>query len=192
MRISAQQVNIAHVLDGSSSSGGSTNFDIEKEFVKNVTASFAESNLFANGGTASYVQFSWGVSGTDTGTFYSLDAFNNFVDNNTYIGGGNNICAGIIAASNHLNAAPDASVAFMFVVINRDDDVGSNVTNCADDARADGITLMAIGVGEEYVKIFDVNENGLISRPLTRACLIPRALRCSTSPQTLLLSLLSV
>ena len=51
MRFSARQVKIAINIDGSTSVG-SDNFETEKEFAKSLTASFAESNLFANGGSA--------------------------------------------------------------------------------------------------------------------------------------------
>ena len=70
MHISARQVNIALVLDGSGSVG-SDNFDIEQEFAKNLTAAFAESNLFANGGSASYVQFTSYVDASDTCLLYT-------------------------------------------------------------------------------------------------------------------------
>lgn len=154
-------MNIALVLDGSSSIDP-THFDIEKEFAKNVTAAFAEMSLFDNGGSASYVQFSWGVDDSDTGTFYSQDDFNDFVDANPFIGGATNIYAGIDAARELLNAAPNASDAFMYVVLDGNADYGYlNISDVADEARADGITLMSIGVGKEYVKMCLVNENKL-------------------------------
>ena len=137
-------MNIALVLDGSGSVGN-TDFLTEKEFAKNVTTSFAERNLFANGGSASYVQFSDLVNSSDTGTFASLDEFNDFVDDNPHVNGGTDIDAGIIAARQLLNAAPAASAAFMFVITDGISSIGS----AANDSRADGITLFSIGVGEK-------------------------------------------
>ena len=130
-----QKLNIALVLDGSGSVGN-TDFLTEKEFAKNVTTSFAERSLFANGGSASYVQFSDLVSSSDTGTFASLDEFNDFVDDNPRVNGGTDIDAGIIAARQLLNAAPAASAAFMFVTTDGISSIGS----AANDSRADGIT----------------------------------------------------
>ena len=138
-------MNIALVLDGSGSVG-SDDFEIEQEFAKNLTAAFAESNLFANGGSASYVQFTSYVDASDTGTFYSLAGFNDFVDANEYNGGFTNIDAGINAARALLNNAPNASASFMFVLTD-----GADTVTDADDARADGITLIAVGVGKEYL-----------------------------------------
>jgi len=133
---------------------------IEKEFAKNVTASFAERNLFANGGTASYVQFSSNVDDSDTGTFYSLADFNDFVDANDYIGGGTDIDGGINAARELLNNASAASASFMFVVTDGNDNVDD-----ADDARADGITLIAVGVGEKYLNLCAMSPRTSYPRP---------------------------
>lgn len=142
------QVNLAVVLDGSGSVS-STDFLVAKEFTKNITAAFAAMNLFINGGTASYVQFSSDVDPSDTGTFFSLSGFNDFVENDTQISTFTNIDAGIIAAQDLLNAAPSASAAFMIVLIDGDDNVGGdNVGNTSNNARADGITLFAVGVGK--------------------------------------------
>ncbi|CAM9945666.1 unnamed protein product [Ascophyllum nodosum] len=138
------RVNLAVVLDGSDSVG-SANFLVQREFAKNIIAAFAERNLFANGGTASYVQYSSFVDASDTGTFFSLKDFNNFVDNNQFNGGGtDDIDGGITAARYLLNAAPPASVAIMIVLT-----VGINIIigTAADDSRADGITLYALGIG---------------------------------------------
>ena len=138
-------MNLAVVLDGSGSVG-SANFLVEKEFAKNITAAFAERNLFSNGGTASYVQFTDSVDVNDTGTFYSLEDFNDFVDGNEYNSGARtDIDEGIIAARDLLNAAPSASAAYMIVLTDGISDIGT----AANDSRADGITLYAVGVGEE-------------------------------------------
>lgn len=136
------------VIDGSASIN-STDFLEAKEFAKNITAAFADRNLFINGSTASYVQFSSIVYPTDTGTFFSLDNFNAFIDGNIQRRGRTNIDAGIIAAHNLLNVAPPASTAFMIVLTEGDDNNGgNNVLLTSNNARADGITLFAVGVGE--------------------------------------------
>lgn len=146
--VHVQQVNLAVVLDGSGTIS-TLKFSEAKDFAKNIAAVFAARNMFANGGTASYVQFSSDVDPSDTGTFFSLSEFNDFVDSNDQIYAGTDIDAGIIAAQHLLNDAPPASAAFMVVLTDGEDNVGGdNVAVTADDARDDGITMLAVGVGE--------------------------------------------
>lgn len=72
------------VLDGSGSIA-SADWLLEKDFAKNTVAAFANRNLFDNGGTASYVQFSSSVE--SFGTFPSQSEFDAFVDGDDQAGG---------------------------------------------------------------------------------------------------------
>lgn len=139
------QVNVALVLDGSGSIN-STNWVLEKRFAKDVVAAFAERNLFENGGTASYVQFDWSLE--SSGTFYSLESFNSFVDGDVQGKFGTTISIGIAEGRRLLNAN-DSSASFM-IVITDGNDTSSDPSAApaeADTARADGITIFAVGIG---------------------------------------------
>lgn len=103
---------MAVVVDGSGSITAD-NFLLSKDFAKNTVAAFAEENLFVNGGTASFVQFS--SSANPGGTFSSQADFDAFVDAEEQISSGTNIANGIIAGQELLNAAADTSTSFMVV-----------------------------------------------------------------------------
>lgn len=68
--------------------------DWEKEqtFAKDAVAAFARRNVFENGGSASYVQFS--SFPLDMGTFYSEEMFDAHVDSLNQYGGGTDIVNG--------------------------------------------------------------------------------------------------
>lgn len=123
-------------------------WELEKEFAKNTAAAFAAKNLFTNGGSASYAQFSTFALTEDSGTFFSLEEFESFVDADEIIGGGTNIGAGIAQARSLLEDAPPASAAFM-IVITDGEQSGTLPKEQADAARAEGIEVFAVGVGGE-------------------------------------------
>lgn len=67
-------------------------FDLAQQFAKDTVEAFARRNIFDNGGTASYVQF----SGTtyDEGTFDSPESFDAHVDAVEQTGLGTDIVEG--------------------------------------------------------------------------------------------------
>ncbi|CAN0284302.1 unnamed protein product, partial [Ectocarpus sp. 12 AP-2014] len=105
------QVNVAVIIDASGSVG-TADWELSKEFAKNTVASFADQNLFTNGGSASFAQFSSDAS--EGGTFYSLEDFNAFVDADTKYSGGTDIIAGIAKGRELLSASP-TTTSFMIV-----------------------------------------------------------------------------
>lgn len=129
------------MLDGSGSIY-STDWELEKDFAKDVIASFESKNLFSNGGAAAYVQFSYGVA--SSGTFASSADYNTFVDADVQYGGGTDITAGISEGRDLLNASP-SSAAIMIVIT---DGNAYDPSVEADAARAEGTTVFAVGVGE--------------------------------------------
>ncbi|CAM9907142.1 unnamed protein product, partial [Hapterophycus canaliculatus] len=137
------KVNLAIIIDGSS---GITpeGFALSKEFAKDAVDAFADENLFINGGTASFAQFS--SSATAGGTFDSRATFDTFVDAKTQIGGGTNIADGVARGRELLAAAPPSTSDFVIVIT--DGNGGDpSVSCCSDAARAEGITVIAVGVG---------------------------------------------
>lgn len=143
------QINLAVVIDGSGSIDAS-GFEEEKDFAKNLAASFASRNLFANGGAASYVQF--GTYITNSTTTYSLTAFNTFVDGDPQSGSGTDINAGIAEARDLLAINP-ATANFMVVITDGQDE---NIYE-AEEARDEGTVIFAVGVGERPVKLYEVD-----------------------------------
>lgn len=92
MRVSSfSKVNIAIVVDGSASIGPDDWIE-EQKFAKDAVAAFASLNVFENGGTASYVQFT--SLPLDMGTFASEEAFNTHLDSLTQFEGGTDIVNG--------------------------------------------------------------------------------------------------
>ncbi|CAN0258633.1 unnamed protein product, partial [Hapterophycus canaliculatus] len=135
------QVNLAIIIDGSSSVNAA-GFALSKEFAKDAVDAFADENLFVNGGTASFAQFS--NSATTGGTFDSQVTFDTFVDAKAQIFGGTNIATGVARGRELLAAAPPSTSDFMIVIT---DGNGGDPSTEADAARAEGTTVIAVGVG---------------------------------------------
>lgn len=137
-------MNLALVLDGSGSIY-SGDWELEKEFAKDAVAAFNKRNLFQNGGTASYVQFSSSV--VSSGTFYSVQDFNDFVDADLQYGWGTSIDAGIAEGRLLLNLNESLAAGAVMIVIT---DGNSDLTSAeiqADAARDEGTVIFAVGVG---------------------------------------------
>lgn len=111
---------MAVVIDGSESIGVD-NFEVAKEFAKDTVAAFADKNLFENGGTASFVQFS--DSAESGGPFFSQEAYDYYVDRQEHINGSTDIASGIEAGRERLALAPEATVAFMVIMTDGNGDV---------------------------------------------------------------------
>ncbi|CAM9382994.1 unnamed protein product, partial [Hapterophycus canaliculatus] len=133
------KVNLAIIIDGSSSVNAA-GFALSKEFAKDAVDAFADENLFVNGGTASFAQFS--SSATAGGTFDSQATFDTFVDAKTQIFGSTNIANGVARGRELLAAAPPSTSDFMIVITD-----GNGGDPSADAARAEGTTVIAVGVG---------------------------------------------
>lgn len=137
------------VLDASGSINGRSGvdeWDLENEFAKNTVAAFASRNLFENGGTASYIQFSDEAISSEP--FSSKANFDAYVDSSRQVDGDTNIVAGI-AAGRELLKASSSTAKFMIVVT--DGDVSEWFDEPYDEAEAardDNITVFAVGVGE--------------------------------------------
>ncbi|CAM9665240.1 unnamed protein product, partial [Scytosiphon promiscuus] len=91
--VEANTVNLAVIVDSSDSVNDKRERNQSIEFAKDTVSAFADLNLFENGGTASFAQFSNSVS--DGRTFTSQDEFNTFVDNTPRLNGGTRINKGI-------------------------------------------------------------------------------------------------
>lgn len=155
------QVNLAIILDGSFSLSPA-NITLEQGFAKDVVAAFAERNIFENGGTASYVQYSIRVApGTHlfgSGTFLSADDFNDFVDFEGQPGGRTTNSIGIDEGREFLAANP-GSASFMIVITGgRSESITDATTAAADAARAEGIIVFAVGAGEFLVPSNDCSQ----------------------------------
>ncbi|CAM9675201.1 unnamed protein product, partial [Ectocarpus fasciculatus] len=138
--VTANTVNVAVIIDASTSVG-TADWELSKEFAKNTVASFAEQNLFTNGGSASFAQFSSDAS--EGGTFYSIEDFDAFVDADDKYSGGTDIISGIAKGRELLSASP-ATTSFMIVTT---DGEAADPQDEADAARAEGTILYAVGVG---------------------------------------------
>ncbi|CAM9502767.1 unnamed protein product, partial [Hapterophycus canaliculatus] len=136
-----RQVNVVFVLDGSTSIS-ENNFILSKNFAKDTVAIFADQNLFENGGTASFTQFSDEASLGDT--FSSQEDFDAYVDAEAQINAGTAIFTGIARGRELLAAAPNTRTSFMIVLT---DGNGGDPTAEADAARAEGTIVYAVGVG---------------------------------------------
>ena len=117
----------------------------ELNFTQEIVAAFAAQNLFANGGNASYVQYATDV--VSFGTFSSAEAFNDFVNSDIQARGGTNTAAGIDQGRLLLGVS-NTTAAFMIVITDGVSNTGGDPTVSADNARAEGITVLAVGVGE--------------------------------------------
>lgn len=106
------QVNVAVIIDGSTSVG-STDFLLEKDFAKNAVASFASRNLFDNGGAAAFAQFS--SSASEGGIFTSSEEFDAFVDDELQLFGGTDIIDGL-AKGRELLDTNEATASFMILI----------------------------------------------------------------------------
>ncbi|CAN0391436.1 unnamed protein product, partial [Pylaiella littoralis] len=137
--VTANVVNLAVVIDGSKSIGVD-NFEVAKEFAKDTVEAFADKNLFENGGTASFVQFS--ESAESGGPFFSQEAYDYYVDRQEHMNRSTDIASGIEAGRERLALAPEATVAFMVIMTDGNGDVADE----ANAARAEGTILYAVGV----------------------------------------------
>lgn len=106
-------MNLAIVFDGSASLSPD-NFIISKELAKGTVAFFADENLFENGETASFVQFSSTVS--YGGPFSSQEDFNTAIDAEIQLSNHTDIVAGMTRGVELLEDAPIAAGLFMVVV----------------------------------------------------------------------------
>ena len=138
------QVNLAIILDGSDSVVP-TEFAMEQEFAKSTVAAFAARNLFENGGIASYVQYSDYL--VSSATFTSAQDFIDFAAADGKDGGGTTTSIGIIQGRYLLGNKP-ASASIMIVITGGRSDSITATTAAADAARAEGILVFAVGVGE--------------------------------------------
>ncbi|CAB1109109.1 unnamed protein product [Ectocarpus sp. CCAP 1310/34] len=137
-------VNVVIVVDGSGSIV-SSDWILEQQFAKDTVAAFARRNIFDNGGTASYVQFS--TSTYDEGTFTSTESFDEHVDSVIQWGGDTDIADGIIAGRALLNENP---ASFSFMVLITDGESYTDPSTAAQETRADNTTtIFAVGVGSQ-------------------------------------------
>ena len=89
-------------------------FNLQKDFALSATATFAAKNLFANGGTASYVQASDRI--ISDGTFTSEVEFRDFVSADPFSGGSAlSLEAGIAKARARVHVS-SSDAAFMIVI----------------------------------------------------------------------------
>lgn len=140
---------MAVVVDGTGSVSDSE-WEDEIDFAKGIVAAFDNFTLFNNGGTASYVQLASSVE--SSGVFASLDDFNDFVDLDEPGFGRSDVVEGIAEARVLLNTS-ESSAAFMIVVT--DGTASTSPLNESDAARAEGTTIIAVGVGEDSGNIDD-------------------------------------
>lgn len=138
------QVNLALVLDGSSSIDGA-DFVLEQQFAVDTVTAFATRSLFDNGGMASYVQYASSL--VASGMFDSVEGFTDFSDADVQSGGVTMTNLGIDEGTALLGAT-DATAAFMIVITDGGSTDPAATIIAADAARAAGIMLFAVGVGE--------------------------------------------
>ena len=81
------------------------------------------------------------------GTFSSQEAFDEFVENDAQARGGTNSASGIDQGTVLLGVS-DPTAAFMIVITDGGSNAGDDPVTSADVARAQGITVLAVGVGE--------------------------------------------
>ena len=138
------QVNLALVLDGSDSIEPS-DYELEQQFAVDTVAAFAAPNLFNNGGMASYVQHSTTL--VSSGTFDSAQDLKDFLDADVHAHGYTYTNLGIDEGAALLTAL-DATASCMIVIFGGKSTIASDTVTAAGNARAAGITLFALGVGE--------------------------------------------
>ncbi|CAN0499072.1 unnamed protein product, partial [Laminaria digitata] len=136
--------NLALVLDGSGSVIAS-DFELEQDFAMDAVNAFALRNLFDNGGMASYVQYSSSL--ISSGMFDNAQDFNDFVDGDDQSGQNTATFIGIDEGTRLLGVNP-ASASFMIVITDGQSSSLTATTAAADAARAEGIIVFAVGVGE--------------------------------------------
>lgn len=88
-------------------------WELSKAFAKDTVEAFAEENIFENGGTVSFTQFSDVIPETGGGTFFSKEAVDDALTSETLDGGGTDLTLGIMTGSGLLAQAPPASASFM-------------------------------------------------------------------------------
>eukprot|EP00903_Cladosiphon_okamuranus_P021746 g19994.t2 len=143
--VAANTVNVAVIIDSSASVDSDEHF-LEKEFAKDAVASFSSRNLFDNGGTASFAQFA--ETATNGGTFDNIADFDDHVDNVSRTAGGRteaNVSVGLAKGRALLNAFSSTA---SFLILVTDGNAGGDPKVEADAARAEGITVYAVGVGD--------------------------------------------
>ena len=137
-------MNLAVVLDGSGSVK-SDEFALEQGFAMDAVAAFADRNLFDNGGMASYVQYAMVLA--SSATFDSAQDFNDFSDAAVQSGQSTVTSVGINEGTRLLGINP-ASASFMIVITDGQSSSLAATTAAANAARAEGIIVFAVGVGE--------------------------------------------
>ena len=165
------KVNLAVVVDGSRSVSAA-DFALEQDFAMDAVNAFADRNLFDNGGTASYVQYSTAL--VSSGMFDSALLFNDFVDADTQSRGGTTTSVGIDEGTRLLGINP-ASASFMIVITDGQSSSTAATAAAADAARAEGITVFAVGVGEPAAARCRSCQQILgakLSRPHGRSCML--------------------
>ena len=80
-------------------------------------------------------------------TFDSAQSFNDFVNADNQMGGGTNTFVGINEGTRLLGLNP-ATASFMIVITDGQSSSTANTIAAADAARAEGIIVFAVGVGE--------------------------------------------
>eukprot|EP00903_Cladosiphon_okamuranus_P012576 g11773.t1 len=139
-------VNVVLVVDGSPSVEPDE-FLLAQQFAEDTVEAFGRRNIFANGGTASYVQFS-GYP-TYEGTFDSPESFNAHIDTVIQTGFGTDIVDGLVAGYELLNANA-SSFSFMVLVTDGEHNGFGDPVATAEGIRADNTTtIFAVGVGSE-------------------------------------------
>ena len=98
-----------------------------------------------NGGTACYVQYSTVL--VPSGSFGSAQLFNDFADNDVQDRGGTASSVGIDEGTRLLGVNP-ATASFMIVITDGRSSSITATTAVANAARAENITVFAVGVGE--------------------------------------------
>ena len=137
-------MNLAVVLDGSGSISAA-DFELEQDFAMDAVNAFADRNLFDNGGTASYVQYSSSLVSSDM--FDNAQDFNDFSDADVQSGQSTVTSVGINEGTRLLGINP-ASASFMIVITDGQSSSLAATTAAANAARAEGIIVFAVGVGE--------------------------------------------
>ena len=110
-----------------------------------TVAAFAARNLFENGGEASYVQYSSTL--VSSGTFTSAQDFIEFSAADVQERKGTTTSVGIKEGRKLLGTNP-ASASFMIVITDGRSNSIRATAAAADAARAEGILVFAVGVGE--------------------------------------------
>eukprot|EP00752_Nemacystus_decipiens_P006426 g5789.t1 len=144
--LKTNNVNVVLVVDGSPSVEPEE-FVLAQEFAKDTVEAFGRRNIFENGGTASYVQFSGSTS--YEGTFDSPESFNAHVDTVIQTGSGTDIAEGLLVGVELLKANA-SSFGFVVLVTDGEANSGGDPVETAELIRADNTTtIFAVGVGAD-------------------------------------------